>query len=163
MLFSAVFQDFATAAKTTRYGLIQPVRGTSRACRSVIHSRAYRCFAGTVAANPAGSDRGKKIMAGKLDDLYAEGVGRRNRLMPTIPNFDPDRETANFAEWDNRVLALLNADCISIAERSSFRTLNLFHPISAQVPDKSPPQHHLEAMWTEKLERLKLIIHRIGH
>jgi len=109
---------------------------------------------------PGGSE--KKLVARQLDDLFAEGVGERNRLMPTIPNFDRDRENDIFTTWDNRVLVLLDSDYVTIAEKSSFRTLNMFNPVAAVDANKSSEQYHVEAMWTEKLKRLKPIIDRVG-
>lgn len=111
---------------------------------------------------PGRIDRGRKFVARQLDDLYAEGVGERNRVMPTIPHFARDKDNEVFTEWDNKVLALLDSDYVTVAEKSSFRTLNLFNPVSAIDADKSSDQHHMEAMWTEKLRRLKTIIDRVG-
>ena len=82
--------------------------------------------------------------------------------MPTISEFDLDKETMMFTHWDSRVLALLDSDFVKVAEKSSFRTLNLFHGISADAPNKTAEQCHIEAMWTEKLNRLKPIIDRVG-
>ncbi|HTE77257.1 MAG TPA: hypothetical protein VK653_11015 [Xanthobacteraceae bacterium] len=111
---------------------------------------------------PIVSVSSQRDLAQQLDNLYAVGVGERNRLMPTIPEFELDKETMIFTHWDNRVLALLDADFVNVAEKSSFRTLNLFQGISADAPNKTAEQRHIEAMWTEKLNRLKPIIDRVG-
>jgi hypothetical protein len=60
------------------------------------------------------------------------------------------------------VLALLDSSFVNVAEKSAFRTLNLFQPMSADAPGKTAEQRHIEAMWTEKLSRLKSIIDRVG-
>jgi hypothetical protein len=104
----------------------------------------------------------QREVAQQLASLYAMGVAERNRLMPTIAEFDLDKEKMILSHWDNRVLALLDSEFVKVAEKSAFRTLNLFQPISANAPNKTAEQRHVEAIWTEKLNRLKPIIDRVG-
>jgi hypothetical protein len=111
---------------------------------------------------PLVSVTSKRDLAQQLDNLYATGVGERNRLMPTIAEFDLDKEKMTFTHWDNRVLTLLDSSFVSVADKSAFRTLNLFQPASADAPNKTAEQRHIEAMWTEKLSHLKTIIDRVG-
>ena len=111
---------------------------------------------------PDNANDGRRKIALQLDDLYALGVGERNRLMPKMPNFDRNEEEGNLNDWNDKVLSLLDADFITVSEKSSFRTLNIFEATSTTFPGKSPEQHHLEAIWTEKLRRLQSIIDRIG-
>jgi hypothetical protein len=105
--------------------------------------------------------RSRRLAIAKaLDDLYAEGVGHRNRLIPVIVGFDHQQEEEKLGDWSNRVMAQCDDRYVAMREKSAFRTLNLFTPRFANVQGKDPRQAHCEAMWTEKLERLKIII---GH
>lgn len=101
-------------------------------------------------------------IARALDDLYAEGVGHRNQLIPAIEKFNQEQERTKLGEWNERVLAKLDDEYVAMREKSAFRTLDLFQPTFHKAPGKSAEQEHLEAMWTEKLARLKIIIGKVG-
>jgi hypothetical protein len=101
-------------------------------------------------------------IATALDDLYAEGVGHRNRIIPTIQSFDPDSERQTIINWSDRVLAKCDDRFVAMREKSAFRTLNLFKPQFHEAEGKSDQQKQLEAIWTEKLDRLNIIIRKIG-
>jgi len=93
-----------------------------------------------------------------LDDLYAEGVGSRNRLVPPISDYDDQIERANLDQWGDRVLQRLRDAGVGIASRSNFRTLNKYEPEFHAIAGKKNSQNHVESMWNEKLNRLQFII-----
>jgi hypothetical protein len=97
-----------------------------------------------------------------LDDLYAEGVGHRNELILAIENFDHELERQKLIDWSNRVIAKSDDEYVAMREKSDFRTLNLFEPIFHSSKGKTRQQQDLEAMWTEKLARLKVIVRKVG-
>jgi len=97
-------------------------------------------------------------LATDLDNLFAEGVDRRNGLIPAVPEFDWDFHHAILKEWDDRVLALLDSDHVPVRLKSSFRTLNLFNGLHTEAPGKSELQCKMESIWTEKLRRLQNIM-----
>jgi TIR domain len=101
-------------------------------------------------------------IARALDDLFAEGVGQRNALIPPIQAFNHEFEQQKLNEWDSRVLAQLDDNYVAMREKSAFRTLDRFTPEFQKVEGKSPQQAHLEAIWNEKLNRLKVIIRKVG-
>ena len=105
---------------------------------------------------------GARDLATHLDALYAEGVGLRNHLVPTIPGFDWETEHAVLKEWDDRVLVQLDSEHVPVGRRSSFRTLNQFEAVFTPAPGKIDPQCHMESIWTEKLRRLQVIIAELG-
>ena len=88
-----------------------------------------------------------------LDDLYAEGVGHRNRLIQPLLDYDDAAERTNLEEWGERVLKRSREAGVRISARSAFRTLNLFTPQFHKVAGKMDAQSHVEAMWNEKLSR----------
>ena len=61
--------------------------------------------------------------ARNLDDLHAEGVANRNRLIPPLAGFENQAELAKLEDWDKRVLAVMDTGDVSPADRSRFRTL----------------------------------------
>jgi hypothetical protein len=93
-----------------------------------------------------------------LDDYLAEGVALRNIIASEEP-FDLATETAQFRDWDAAVTGLLH--CLSLRERSYFRTLDSFEGQHAVRERPDPQRSHLEMMWNEKLRRLREIIARI--
>lgn len=103
----------------------------------------------------------RRTCASALDDLFAEGVGERNRLIPIVPDFDPQKEDQILARWNDRVMDRFG-DIVAIKDASRFRTLNLFIPLIHRFPDKTPAQDRIEAIWTEKLRVLREIIGAIG-
>lgn len=101
-------------------------------------------------------------IARDLDDLYAEGVGERNQLIPTIDRFNAVAAREKLVEWSDRVLAKCDDQYVAMREKSAFRTLNLFEAKFHDSAGKSDAQKQLEAMWTEKLNRLQVIIRKVG-
>ena len=87
----------------------------------------------------------RRACASALDDLFAEGVRERNRLIPTIPNFDPQKEEQILSQWNDRVINQFG-DIVAIKDVSRFRTLNLFVPLVHRYPDKSVGQDRIEAI-----------------
>jgi len=103
-----------------------------------------------------------RALARVLDDFHAEGTPERNRLIPSIADFDYQAERAKLVAWKERVLQTLNVDHIAPAEFSSFRTLRDFEGWAHEAPNKSTQQGHIEAMWNEHLSRLQSIIYRLS-
>lgn len=103
----------------------------------------------------------RRACASELDDLFAEGVRERNRLIPTIPDFDPQKEDRILSQWNDRVMDHFG-DIVAVKDVSRFRTLNLFVPLVHRYPDKSAAQDRIEAIWTEKLRVLREIIEAVG-
>ena len=93
-----------------------------------------------------------------LDDLYAEGVANRNRLIPSISNYDDIAERAALEQWGNQVLQRLRDARVGIGSRSNIRTLNKYDAEFHASLGKSSSQNHAESMWNEKLNRLRIII-----
>ena len=93
-----------------------------------------------------------------LDDLYAEGVGNRNRLIQPLTDYDDAAERTKLEEWSKRVLERSREAGVRISARSAFRTLNLFTPQFHMAAGKTDAQSQVEAMWNEKLSRLQAII-----
>ena len=93
-----------------------------------------------------------------LDDLYAEGVAGRNRLIPPIADYDDEAERAALTEWSERVLLRLRDAGVGVSSRSNFRTLNKFDPEFHAIVGKKNSQSHVESMWNEKLNRLQVIL-----
>lgn len=101
-------------------------------------------------------------LARALDNLNAEGVGHRNALIPAIKTFNYETERQKLIDWDKRVLDQLDDQFVAMREKSAFRTLDRFQPEFSPAEGKGPEQKHLEAMWNEKLNRLKVIIRKVG-
>jgi hypothetical protein len=108
----------------------------------------------------------QRTLAKLLDDLHAEGVHHRNTLLPTLEKFTfatgVKEEQDIFDKWNKRALDVLDNDIITVKERSYFRTLDYFQPVYHEAEGKGPQQYRLEAIWNEKLNRLRNIINRIG-
>lgn len=96
----------------------------------------------------------------ELDDLFAEGTNRRNYLRTAPPNIGFSEFQYTFDRWNGRVIAVL--DSFSVADKSRFRTLNLFEPKNVGSPPNEPDRRRLEAIWNEKLDRLSAIIAQSG-
>jgi hypothetical protein len=90
-----------------------------------------------------------------LDDLFAEGVQKRNGLIPPIKDFDYISYESQLTEWKKKVLILLEH---RPKDFSKIRTLNLYTPKSHKVTYKTVEQEHLESIWNELLDRLRAII-----
>ncbi len=108
---------------------------------------------------------GKRLVTTKeqarktLDDLFAEGVRHRNRLLqPIQEGYDDAAERETLGDWSDRVVRKLDDASIPVGPRSRFRTLNLFQPKHAQPGGRGADQVKLEAIWNEKLDRLREII-----
>ena len=99
---------------------------------------------------------GKRYCLDAIDNLYAAGVGERNRFLPVIPNLNLAEETEKLEKWYDEVVQLLSY--LSIPARSRFRTLNLFPPKYAPAQGKTNDQIRIETFWNEKLDRLQKII-----
>jgi hypothetical protein len=104
----------------------------------------------------------KRELAKTLDDLYAEGVQLRNQLQnrllsPKIGDILEARD--RFRGWHKEVLLALDNDHISNRRRFRFRTLDLFNPNTISGSSKLEQQ---EALWNEKLDRLRQIIDLLG-
>ena len=103
---------------------------------------------------------GRHYCISALDDLYAEGVQRRNNLQASFPEFNYDENHAAFMEWNGDVIQILGQ--LSVRERAWFRTLNQFewkYDIAKAVSD--PRYKYAQALWNEKLLRLSTIIARV--
>ena len=101
-------------------------------------------------------------MAKTLDDLYAEGVQLRNQLQNRLrsPKSGDILEARDrFRGWHNKVLLALDNDLISNRRRSRLRTLDVFNPNTISGSSKLEQQ---EALWNEKLDRLRHIIDLLG-
>ena len=111
------------------------------------------------------ADASRKL-ASTLDDLHAEGTRYRDDLIPPLEHFDRkidyDKEDARLEAWSQRVLKVLDHPLIAVADRSHFRTLEPFEPEVHPMAGKSPRQDQLEAVWNEKLRRLRLIVDTVG-
>ena len=110
----------------------------------------------------ASAQNSKRELAKTLDDLYAEGVQLRNQLQnrllsPKIGDILEARD--RFRGWHEEVLLALDNDLISNRRRSRFRTLDLFNPNIISGSSKLEQQ---EALWNEKLDRLRQIIDLLG-
>ncbi len=114
------------------------------------------------AAEALEAKRKLRSAARKLDDLHAEGVAKRNRLIPPLDGFENQAELGKLEDWDKRVLVVMDTGDVSPADRSRFRTLDRWKPEFSAIPGRSTEQVHLEAMWNEKLARLRDIINKIG-
>jgi hypothetical protein len=108
----------------------------------------------------------RRALASALDDLYAEGVKRRDSLIPPLEHFNHkinfDKEDARLEAWNQQTLKILDHPLIAVADRSHFRTLDSFEPEVHPMAGKSPRQERLEAVWTEKLRRLRGTIDSVG-
>ncbi|MEX0852960.1 MAG: hypothetical protein WD036_06730 [Bauldia sp.] len=108
----------------------------------------------------------RRTIASALDDLYAEGTKHRDALIPPLEHFrniiDFDNEDARLEAWNEQALKVLDHPLIAVAERSRFRTLDSFEPEIHPMDGKSPRQDKLEAVWSEKLNRLRAIIDNVG-
>ena len=58
--------------------------------------------------------------ASALDDLFAEGVAERNRLIPTVTAFDPKKEDQILSRWSDRIMNRCG-DTVAIKDVSRFR------------------------------------------
>ena len=97
-----------------------------------------------------------------LDELFAEGVRHRNRLLVPIKNYDDVKEREMLGDWSDRVVQELDSANVPIGPRSRFRTLNLFEPQHSPVAGRPLEQVKLEAIWNEKLNRLRAIVDDLG-
>ncbi len=105
-------------------------------------------------------DEQQKVEAArhKLDDLFAEGVKLRNRLIPAIENYDNNNARSEMRRWSNKVVRTMTDAKVKLGARSRFRTFNRFDPEYTEAEGKSPAQHTVEAIYNEKLERLRAAI-----
>jgi hypothetical protein len=67
-----------------------------------------------------------------LDDLYAEAVGERNRLMPRISGFSWAAEQEVMIAWEARAMPLLQ-QFATVREISDFRTLNMARRVNSRA------------------------------
>jgi hypothetical protein len=93
-----------------------------------------------------------------LDDLFADGVRQRNRLLQPLQEYDDAAEREMLGDWSDRVVRKLDDANVPVGPKSRFRTLNLFQPKHAAVAGRGADQVKLEAIWNEKLDRLQKII-----
>jgi len=114
----------------------------------------------------ASAQNSKRELAKTLDDLYSEGVELRNQLRNQLQNRllspkigDILEARDRFRGWHKEVLLALDNDLISNRRRSRFRTLDLFNPNIISGSSKLEQQ---EALWNEKLDRLRQIIDLLG-
>ena len=103
-----------------------------------------------------------RALARELDDFYAEATRERNRIIPSLPDFDYADERAKLVAWKGQVLQRLNVEYVTVKEYSDFRTLGDFAGWAHAAPNKTMQQDHIEAMWNECRARLKAIIDRLG-
>lgn len=96
-----------------------------------------------------------------LDALFVRGVRQANRLMPAQPEFSWAVEDRILADWDARVLPLLEAHG-NFKELSNFRTLYEWDGRSTAAEGKDPLQNKMEAIWRRKLDLLRSVIDRLG-
>lgn len=96
-----------------------------------------------------------------LEELYAEGVANRNRLVFAVADYDDAAERAKLEEWGDRVLSRLREAGVGIGARSSFKTLNLYNAQFRHAAGKTVEQEHVESIWTEKLNRLATILNKL--
>jgi hypothetical protein len=94
-----------------------------------------------------------------LDDLYAEAVGYRNKLIPPLPTFDYDAEHARMKAWEEKVAGLLY---FLPHHHSPLRTLNEFHARARPGIGKVERQVRMESFWNEKIDRLGALIQKLG-
>ena len=110
----------------------------------------------------ASAQNSRRELAKTLDDLYAEGVQLRNQLQNRLrspKSGDILDARDRFRGWHKKVLLALDNDLISNCRRSRFRTLDLFNPNIISGSSKLEQQ---EALWNEKLDRLRHIIDLVG-
>ena len=100
----------------------------------------------------------KRAIQKALDDLFAEGVRHKNKLIPPVGNYDDTDERAVLHEWQERALAKLDEAGISVPIMSRFRTFNEFDPSYRLAVGKGAEQNLLEAIWNERLRQLRVII-----
>ena len=93
-----------------------------------------------------------------LDDLFAEGVRHKNRLIPPVENYDDAAERSTLHGWQERVLVKMDEVEVPISLMSRFRTFNEFGAQYRPAVDKSNQQNLLEGIWNEKLRQLRIII-----
>lgn len=98
----------------------------------------------------------------ELDDLFAEGVRHRNKLLAPIDRYDDASDRAILRDWSDLVVQKLNEAGVALNLTSRFRTLNLFTPEHQPIAGRDPHQVKLEAIWNEKLRRLREIIDGFG-
>ena len=117
------------------------------------------------ARQPSGDDRATQAIPidqlaaqRALDDLFAEGVAYRNKLLP-IQAVDLLTAVDTLRDWSGRVLSRLDAAGIPLRTRSRFRTLDRFEPkVLVHTNERLPGIIRLEAIWNKKLELLREII-----
>lgn len=97
-----------------------------------------------------------------LDTLFQEGVAHRNALIPAVADFDFGAEKERIVEWQDKVLAQCHPEHVPLKMISSFKTLNLFDATFHPFEGKSKEQEKAESIWTEKLNRLRVIIEEVG-
>ena len=93
-----------------------------------------------------------------LDDLFAEGVAHRNKLLP-VQSIDLLTAVDTLHDWSGRAVSTLDAAGIPLRARSRFRTLDRFEPkILVKANERLPGIIQLVAIWNKKLELLREII-----
>jgi hypothetical protein len=110
------------------------------------------------------SAQARRALAKALSDLHAGGVKLRNSVKYGAGDGLDDcfDEEGLFKEWNDKVLSVLDNDNITVRESDNFRTLDRFIPSVEPQQGRSVGLTHLEAMWNEKLDRLRKIIDRVG-
>ena len=109
-------------------------------------------------ATPQGPDPTKAQR--ELSDLFDDGVRERNRLLAPIQGYNEKHERRRLTDWSDKVVQALDAAGVKLAVRSRFKTLNLFVPQHQPVAGRPQSLVKLEAIWNEKLKRLREIIER---
>jgi hypothetical protein len=104
----------------------------------------------------------RRVLAGELHDFVAAGVEQRNRLLRKVESFDYTAERERLVDWSKRVVETLDSDLVTVSERSRFEILGQYTPKPMSREPVPEGQLHIQTMWTEKLERLRAIIDRIG-
>jgi hypothetical protein len=105
-----------------------------------------------------GAEKEDEKLGRQLDDLFAEGVKIRNRLLAPMTSYDDVGERKVMNDWSDRVVRKLGDAGITIGPISRFRTLDRFEAKTMGDPSRSSAQVHLEAIMNEKLDRLRAII-----
>jgi hypothetical protein len=100
----------------------------------------------------------KALVQRQLSDLFDEGVKERNRLLSPIADYDEKHERRRLTNWSDTVVQKLDEAGVKLSVRSRFKTLNLFVPQHHPAAGRSPSAVKLEAIWNEKLDRLRVII-----
>ena len=104
------------------------------------------------------SEAARSALADALRELYAEGIGHRNLLIPNA-DFDFHGERQKLLEWLDRVVAHCSGKHVSEAKKSSFRRIYFLPRL---YESNLVGQAKMKWAWTKKLALLQDIIDEVG-